>query len=583
MLEAFIVNRKARKAVLVLAIILLVSLACTVDIPGFTIDIPSLDFNDGNVSSSGTQTSVKLTPTLAPKAITTEGDVYYVHPEGGDWKQCNGLAPYPYPGVGENQNCAWDHPFRALPPGGEARIAGGDVLIITSGSYMMGYGAPGANDLDVCDIDYTWDCVMPPVPSGEDPANPTRILGYGWDTGCKNPPELWGNERAGLVLNLTGVENVIVGCLEITDHSSCVEDHSGDIECNKDKFPYGKWAATGIYSQDASNVYLFDLDIHGMAYAGVKAGRLENWTVENVQLTANGWVGWDGDIEGEDANKGTLVFRYWMVEWNGCGESWPDGEPIGCWGQSAGGYGDGVGTGETEGRWVIEDSAFVSNTSDGLDLLYARPGSSIEIYRTVAMGNAGDQIKTSGPTLIENVVVVSNCGFFDGGRYTYDVDSCRAGGSALAFTLWEGDQVSVWNSTIVGQGDCLTIAECGRDGECDGSELVFMRNNIFVGGNEYHSSDTTCLYWFGEDGLPEDPYDIDYSLIFDVKNVPPCPGSHDLCDVPPGVTNPLINSFDYRLLVNSSAINAGLSQGAPLVDIEGEERDSRPDIGADER
>ena len=70
------------------------------------------------------------------------------------------------------------------------------------------------------------------------------------------------------------------------------------------------------------------------------------------------------------ANAGTLTFRHWTVEWNGCGETYPGGEPTGCWAQEAGGYGDGVGTGETGGDWIIEDSAFLHNTSDGLDLLY---------------------------------------------------------------------------------------------------------------------------------------------------------------------------------------------------------------------
>jgi len=33
--------------------------------------------------------------------------------------------------------------------------------------------------------------------------------------------------------------------------------------------------------------------------------------------------------------------------------------------------------------------------------------------RTIAEGNAGDQIKTTGPTHVENVITVSNCGYFD--------------------------------------------------------------------------------------------------------------------------------------------------------------------------
>ena len=41
-----------------------------------------------------------------------------------------------------------------------------------------------------------------------------------------------------------------------------------------------------------------------------------------------------------------------------------------CWGQKAGGYGDGLGTITTGGQWLIEDAFVHHNTSDGLDLRY---------------------------------------------------------------------------------------------------------------------------------------------------------------------------------------------------------------------
>jgi hypothetical protein len=223
---------------------------------------------------------------------------------------------------------------------------------------------------------------------------------------------------------------------------------------------------------------LRDLNIHGLAAGGVHAGRLTDWIVEDVRIAGNGWVGWDGDIDAADSNSGTLSFRHWTVEWNGCAETYPGQQPTGCWAQTAGGYGDGVGTGTTGGHWIIEDSAFLHNTSDGLDLLYARlPGSSIEIRRTIAEGNAGNQLKTNGPTLIENSIIVGNCSFFNGQTFTYNVDDCRAAGNALSLDLRPGNQVTVTNSTLTSEGDCLVLAVC--DGSCNGSETVRLRNNIF--------------------------------------------------------------------------------------------------------
>lgn len=137
----------------------------------------------------------------------------------------------------------------------------------------------------------------------------------------------------------------------------------------------------------------------------------------------------------------------------------------GCWGQEAGGYGDGVGTGATGGHWIIEDSAFLHNTSDGLDLLYARlPDAAIEIRRTIAEGNAGNQIKTTGTVAIENSVIVGNCGFFDGQPFTFNVDNCRAVGCAVFMGFMQGNQSRLVNSTLASKGDCLVDAECDENG-----------------------------------------------------------------------------------------------------------------------
>jgi hypothetical protein len=518
-----------------------------------------------------------IASSVAPSPpLTVLSATYFVRPDGGDTTQCTGLVDAPYAGTGSGQPCAWDHPFRALPPGETARIQGGDTLIIAAGSYAMGYGAPGT---DNCDPGGAFDCHMPPVPAGADAGHPTRILGAGWDRGCPSPPELWGTERPWFILNLSGSSHIEVSCLEITDHSECVEFHTGSLACERENPPYGQWASYGIYAEDASNVTLRHLNIHGLAWGGVHAGRLTDWHVENVRIAGNGGVGWDGDIGEDSTNSGTLYFRRFMVEWNGCGETYPGGEPVGCWGQTAGGYGDGVGTGTTGGHWIFEESAFLHNTSDGLDLLYVRePGSSIEIRRTWAEGNAGDQIKTSGPTLIENVIAVSNCGFFDQKTFTHHVDACRAGGSALAFSLFPGNTVSVVNATVTGQGDCLVLAECAENANCSGTEAVRLHNSIFLGNPEFNSDDTTCLAW--AEGMPDDPFEMTHLVIADVKGMPdPCP-PHSLCNVDPGLVNPSITSFNAHLLQVSPAIDAGTAEGAPAVDFDGYPRDTLPDIGA---
>jgi hypothetical protein len=505
------------------------------------------------------------------------GAVYYVRPDGGSAEQCMGLTDAPYAGSGTGQSCAWNHPFQALPPGRASRIDGGDTLIIAVGEYPMGYGAPGA---ETCDEGGSFDCHMPPIPSGPAPDRPTRLLGVGWDTGCTSPPQLWGTGRPWFVLNLTDSSNVEIVCLEITDHSGCIENHTGGLACNRDHPPYGDWATYGIHAEDSSNVRLWELDIHGLAAGGVHAARLADWTVENVRIAGNGTVGWDGDLwdEGGDSNAGRLIFRRWLVEWNGCGETYPDGEPVGCWGQEAGGYGDGVGTGETGGDWIIEDSAFLHNTSDGLDLLYHTLGGTITLNRVRAEGNAGNQIKVAGQTEITNSVLVGNCAFFEDKPFTYWVDHCRALGTTLMVAYTGREQVAVVNATVYGQGDGLVGAGAREGFRCDGSEKLVMRNSVFMGDADYFDpSDVT--FFFYQEGCASLKLDSDYNIAFNVKNIN-CglygdftdSGSHDLCQ-DPRLSGPLSGTnYGMTLMLDSPGLDTADNTICPPVDLLGNPR-----------
>jgi hypothetical protein len=524
------------------------------------------------------------------------GTVYFVRPDGGDTTQCTGLSDAAYPGTGEAQACAWDHLFRALPPGSTSLLTGGETLVVGAGSYPMGFGAPGA---ERCEEAGSFDCIMPPLPSGPDASRPTRLLGAGWDTGCSDPPELWGTGRPWFLLNLTDSSNVDVGCFEITDHSGCVEAHTGGLACERDNSPYGDWASIGVYAEDSANVHLWDLNIHGLAAIGIHAGRLRDWTLDHVRIAGNGSAGWDGDLWDDlgDANTGIMTFRNWTVEWNGCGETWPGGEPTGCWAQEAGGYGDGVGTGETGGDWHIEDSAFLHNTSDGLDLLYHTLGGSIVLTRVRAEGNAGNQIKVTGPTEITNAVVVGNCAFFEGQPFSHLVDPCRANGNALAVFFTGGEAVTLTNASVYGQGDGLLMGGVREGSTCDGDERLVVRNSVFVGDADYFDS-TDITFLFYQEGCAGLVMDSDFNLIQQTKNVEcgvqgdfVASGPGDQC-TSAGLAGPLSGtSVNMTLGPDSPAIDAADAATCPPDDILG---DTRPidgdgdgsamcDIGAYER
>ncbi len=504
-------------------------------------------------------------------ATACTAETYYVRAGGGTATQCNGTANTPYPGSGENRDCAWAHPFWALNSSGAWRIRGGDTLVIESGSYRMGFGAPNTG---WCSPEGAYECVLPPLPSGPDPRTFTRVRGAGWNSGCAAAPELWATQRANTVLSLDNTSNAEIACLDITDHSGCVEFHAdSSVRCQRDQYPFGDWGLMGLHAQDSRNVILRNLNIHGFAETGVRAGRIADWTVEDVRIAANGLAGWDGDLGGVDSsNSGTLIFRRWKVEWNGCAETWPARQPGSCWAQQSGGYGDGVGTGASSGRWIIEDSEFRNNTSDGLDLLYLetvrgeRP--SVEIRRTIASGNAGNQIKVSGRSTIVNTVAVGNCMFFldkpfgshMGGRMSGD--HCRAYGGTVAVFMHRGDAAWVVNSTIVGHGDTLFTIECrtpgGQAPACDGSETVGIQNNVLAGYGDSLGGDEVGLSW--------DPFNmtrghVDYNIIQRVKETP-CPGGARNVCADPLFVNPDIETFDGRLRAGSPAIDSGLAVGS---------------------
>jgi len=520
---------------------------------------------------------------LIPQFAVTlaNATTYYVRSDGGTTAQCNGQSDLPYSG---NSNCAWHHPFDALPPQGDGanptlNLQGGDTLIVGAGSYELGLNAPGAKSYPACNQSWSWDCFMAAVPSGT-ALSPTRILGAGWDQGCSAPPQLWGSEHSARVVSLDHSSNVVLACLEITDHSSCIESHLGGnspLACNRSTPPYGPWASHGIYARDSSNVTLQDLNVHGMANRGILAGRLSNWTLTRVKIVMNGWAGWDGDL-GETAgssNSGQMLFQNVEVGWNGCGESYPDHRIVGCWGQQEGGYGDGLGTNKTGGNWKFVNSYFHHNTQDGLDLLYADTTATILIQQSHAQGNSGNQMKLAGSPTVENSLIVGNCSYFvgidnmsgnnSGGGNTAG-DICRALGNALVLSVQAGLHAMVRYNTIAGEGDCLILAING-----DGTSSVAIQNNALIGKPDWIKANQSpqpqsCLFYW-DSGSATWPVSYAGNLTFAVKNND-CPaGTHNLCNVDPMLFDETLSTFNPVPQPGSPLINAAnVASGVLAVD-----------------
>jgi hypothetical protein len=266
------------------------------------------------------------------------------------------------------------------------------------------------------------------------------------------------------------------------------------------------------------------------------------------------------------------------VEWNGCAEGYPDTqEHSGCWS----GYGDGIGTGKTGGDWVIEDSMFRWNTSDGIDLLYT-VGGKIRVERTWVEGNAGNQIKTRGPAVIRNNVVVGDCRFFEGKSFTWRVDHCRALGDAVVPVIGGPAEVAdVTNNTVLSRGNCTVVAEAkGFDGGpiANGGTLRIV-NNILVGGLVANTTTNACyLYTQGPMSVVQK-----HNTLHHVRNYSCGVNASDgIVCADPLLVNLLPDAFDPRLKEGSVARKSGLSVGSygtvPQEDFHGR---SRPTLEVD--
>ena len=508
---------------------------------------------------------------------------YFVRPDGGTTAQCTGLVDAAYSGSGAGQACGWHHPFDALAPQEQGSqnpailLHGGDTLHIAPGSYEMGLNAPGAKGYyPACNPAFSYDCHIPPIPSGT-AAQPTQILGAGWNTGCRAPPQLWGSEHASWVLDMRGSSYVNIQCLEVTDRAGCIESHSDPaIACNRNTPPYGAWASHGVYASDSHNVTLQDLNIHGMANRGILGGRLANWTLTRVHMVANGWAGWDGDLGcgtlGCSSDSGTMTFQSVEIGWNGCAEQYPGNTIYACWGQQASGYGDGFGEAKTGGNWIFRDSYIHHNTQDGLDLLYADGTGSITVERTRAEGNAGNQIKLAGNALVQNSVIVGNCSYFLGVDYMQgnnsgggatSGDNCRALGNALVLSLPAGHSGTVRYNTIISEGDCAILA---RDGNITSS--IAIQNNALIGrpdwikANQSPQPQSCLFYWDSGPGIPW-PATYVGNLAYQLKDAA-CPAD-SVCGTDPRLTNEsLSTAFNPVPLFGSPLLGAAVTVAGTL-------------------
>ncbi len=553
-------------------------------------------------------------------ALPLSGETWYVRQDGGTRYsaqvhngQCDGKADAPYNGKGSHQHCAFKDPgYLAFDgtytnSGGTWVIAGGDTVHIAAGQYRVGYRGPNAKDHDgLASAGNPYAPAFPPVPSGT-AANPTQIIGAGVES-----TQLYAGYGAGAVFDLSGSGFVTISGMEFTRHSQCVIFGVPAIPsyCSKN-YPLDDYASNGIITNNKTHdIVLTDLWIHGFTSRGIIGAIGGTVTATRVTIAYNGGAGWDfDDGRGTPNVNGVLNLDNVTIEWNGCNQAYPGPGAISCYGQSDGGYGDGIGT--PAGTCLtahVDHSTFRYNTQDGYDMLHNDKGDcSMSITNSTSYGNLGAQFKwgpNDNPAVFLNNTVIANCmrlsAPFPGQPSTYNAhlrDFCRAS-DAIAFGFRDGGTLLMANNTIVTYAPTTFDAACSGtypqaqgEGTCSNSTFIF-KNNIVYG------IDNPGTYsWGGRSGGPGGFYSEkpighvirSNNLYYGLRNVRCLLGlSNEQCTDPKFVSEPHfmkeadLDKFDFHLSSTSPALRAGVPIPEVKTDIDGKPRPStgNPDLGA---
>lgn len=548
---------------------------------------------------------------LVRGAQKVSAETWYVRADGGSRAQCDGKTDAPYPGHGTGKHCGfgdmrylWDgHEYNKL----RWVIKGGDdVILDNTKAWRIGWEGDGSNrgSEPWC---WGWEggaygCFNPEIPAGT-PGKHTRLLGRNFEhCSTNNQPdkakmtEIFGGHGAGTALNLNAAQYVDVECLNITRHSQCIRHGEPRLPTNcRSDTPIDDYDSDGIYTNEKTHdVLLQDLWIHGHTDRGIIGPIGGLITAIRVDISTNGMAGWDFDNgRGTPSLNGVLRMSDSTVEWSGCNQQYPATSPnavVSCYGQSDGGYGDGVGTPTKSGMDVfIDRSLFRYNVQDGEDFGHVDSGNhKLSISNSMSYGNGGGQFKWGANftdvTFVNNIAI-GNCMRMSkpipGTPATFNAhlhDFCRAQ-DAISFNFHQGGRATFDNNTIVTYAPTSFDIDCW-DKSCSDSTLVF-RNNLVMG------IDNNATYEMG--GKPGGPGGFYFqkpighitrsnNLFFGLRNLK-CE-ANEICKDPKFVGEPTFRSeadldnFNAKLSANSPARGAGMPLPGLKTDLEGKPRPS---------
>ena len=550
-------------------------------------------------------------PAMAHAGSTT----WYVRADGGTRYsmtnqngQCNGTSDAAYPGNGVNQPCALNDPRFLYSDGTSAAyqwiIAGGDTVLLRGGPWrigataVMGCGPFAAN----CSSD---SATIPPPPAGSI-TQPTIIRGENYANCIAKPKtQLFGGFTVNEIFDLRNTSYVQLQCLELTDHSQCTTmGVQLPVACNTNAtFDYAK---SGILmNQYTHDIGLTDLNIHGLRDNGVLGAIGGLVTATRVRIGFNGQAGWNFDDGSQTKSvNGQANWSYVTIEGNGCVEEYPVTHTFPaayCYDDENGGYGDGVGTPDTQISFRIDHALVRYNTQDGFDVLHTT-GSNVTMVSSTFYGNMGNQWKI-GPmasVTVRDNLTITNCmrmsAQIEDGPSGWNAglsDFCRA--NAGTVMVQRGDHVGggtylYQNNTWIGyagdamfeSGNCTDSFMYAPTTDCNTPDIVF-ENNLMVGYSNPN-------YYQGQ--LPPTGTDLDnvkrfktlnHNIYYGMRTLPADGvGTNPfLADTPTFTGEASLDAVNAHLtLLSANAIGMGAAIPGLVKDLDGVSWANPPSIGA---
>ena len=422
-------------------------------------------------------------------------------------------------------------------------------MIVSDGDYMIGLGMP---NLSGCANAWSYDCALTAIPSGT-VTNPTRILGKNWNTGCATKPVFWGTESMGNTnlgtFNMTGASNIEIQCIEITDKDDCgfgvdLQSGSSSHRCPQ---TYGSGSlgqyqrGPAIYSTSGSNYKFQNLDIHGLGGEAIRMGNINGIVIKNSLIDGNYGTGWNGDVGSSSSMSGNILIDKVKTRFNGCKEAYPRSSSFtvsdytACFdlqnnfGQSVSTYSaDGWGFYFTGGTWLITNSEWSGNMSDGLDLLYGQNTLDVYIDKSAFFANAGNQLKIGARVnQVTNSIMIANCDYhlLSGKATTSTHIPCRAVGG-VAMTVIPNAAIKFYNNTVVtstasGGSSGIEWGPANSGASGNGSETYDYKNNIFI--RSPSATNWNVLYIGGISGAALTAWNnatLQYNVIYNFQNQP---------------------------------------------------------------